>query len=239
MTSSDRQTAIDCVTVFYEYKRKGKTMKKIGILLSALIMLHGLSVSVQATLMDMNDGTIYDTDTQLSWLKNANSAGLITWDKAVAWAASLNSGGGFAGLTGWRLPATTEPDANCSNQFNPGGRFPLQGNGYSCTGSEMGHLYYVALGNAADSPLANTGPFTNLLAVVYWSGTEYAPVPTKAWYFTFVGGGQFNQYKSVGGYCAWAVRPGVRSLSTPVPAGDSKPDNPGAGRADDSRQKAK
>jgi len=49
--------------------------------------------------VDMNNGTIYDTSTQLSWLKNANTAGTMTWNQAVAWAASLNAGSGFAGLT--------------------------------------------------------------------------------------------------------------------------------------------
>jgi hypothetical protein len=126
----------------------GIVMKRIGILLSVLIMVLGLSVSVQATLVDMNDGTIYDTDTQLSWLKNANTAGLMTWDQAVAWAASLNAGSGFAGLTGWRLP---NADPNC-------------GSAYNCTTSEMGRLYYTALGNAAGGQLTNTGPFTNLQA---------------------------------------------------------------------------
>ena len=49
-----------------------------------IVLLFG--VSAHATLVDMNDGTVYDTDTQLSWLKNANTAGL-NWDAAVVWAA--------------------------------------------------------------------------------------------------------------------------------------------------------
>ena len=131
-----------------------------------LVMLFG--VSAHATLVDMNDGTVYDTDTQLSWLQNANTAGTqMTWDQAVAWAASLNSGSGFAGLTGWRLP-NADPVCGANN---------------NCTNSEMGHLYYTELGNAAGGPLTNVGPFTNVQAGSYWSGTEYDTA--HAWDFYF------------------------------------------------------
>jgi hypothetical protein len=192
----------------YEYG--GNIMKWMGIFLSVLVMVIGLALSANAALVDMDDGTIYDTDTQLSWLKNANMAGYMTWDQAVAWAASLNNNGGFAGLTGWRLPATAEPDASCGLHISSGGRFPFQGYGYSCTNSEMGHLYYVALGNAAGGPWTNTGPFTNLQATSYWSGTEYAPDTTAAWTFYFYVGYQGYGYKYRNLF-AWAVCLGVRS----------------------------
>jgi len=192
-------------------------MKRIGILLSALIMVLGLSVSVQATLEDMNDGTIYDTTTQLSWLKNANTAGMMTWSQAVAWAATLNTGNGFAGLKGWRLPTTTQPDATCLDQGTPGGSFPLQGHGQNCTGSEMGYLYYVSLGNAAGNPWIAAGPFTNIRNNFYWSGTEYAPGTTHAWSFIFRNGFQYYSSKTYS-YFVWPVRPGERSQSRPVPA---------------------
>jgi len=192
-------------------------MKRIRILLSAFIMVLGLSLSVQATLVDMNDGTIYDTATQLSWLKNANTAASpMTWDQAVAWAATLNIGNGFAGLKGWRLPATTQPDATCSYQATPGSSFPLQGYGQNCTGSEMGYLYYVSLGNAAGGLLTTTGPFTGIQANDYWSGTEYAPNAVSAWFFFFFNGFQ-NNNKKENYYYAWAVRPGERSQPKDVP----------------------
>ena len=193
-------------------------MKRVGIIVSVLVMVLGLSMSAQATLQDMGDGTIYDTDTQLSWLQNANTNGLMTWDQAVAWAASLNSGSGYAGLTGWRLPDTAQPDASCGNQS---GDVPAQGYGYNCSLSEMGHLFYVSLGNKAFHQagwgLTNTGPFQNLQPSYYWSGTEAAPVTTSAWYFYFYTGYQTYSTKGYTLY-AWAVRPGARSTSTPVPA---------------------
>jgi hypothetical protein len=33
--------------------------------------------------------------------------------------------------------------------------------GFNCTGSEMGHLWHVALGNAAGALITNTGDFQN------------------------------------------------------------------------------
>ena len=178
-------------------------MKKVGILLSVLVMVIGLSVSAQAALVDMHDGTIYDTDTQLSWLQNANTAGGMDWATANAWAASLNAGSGFAGLTGWRLPTSDI----CS--------------GYNCTNSEMGHLFYTELGNKGYCDafgtcpqsgwgLENKGPFTNLQEATYWSGSEYAPDPIGAWVFYFWRGDQFTEDKVLHDY-AWAVRPGARS----------------------------
>jgi hypothetical protein len=187
-------------------------MKSIGTLLCVLVMVVGLSVSAHAALVDMGDGTIYDTDTELSWLKDAGMSGLKTWADAVSWADSLNVATGFGGLSGWRLPATAQPDGSCSNQENPGGGFPLQGWGYDCT-SEMAHLYYVTLGNTAGGPLGNTGAFTNVQGI-YWSGTGYAPDSAFAWFFEFIDGSQYMNAKGLV-YYAWAVRPGARSTTNP------------------------
>jgi hypothetical protein len=182
-------------------------MKRIGIFVSILVMVVGLCVSAYAALVDMGDGTIYDTDKQLSWLKNAGAGGLKNWADANTWAASLNAGSGFAGFTNWRLPAA---DPTCN-----GG-----GGGYNCTNSEMGHLYYTELGNTEFGPLTNSGPFTNMQADIYWSGTEFAPYPPDAWFFRFYDGVQYA-FNKVNDCYAWAVRPGLRSVpapSTSVPA---------------------
>lgn len=178
----------------------GGIMKRFSVLFLALIMVVGFTVTAYAALVDMNDGTIYDTDTQLSWLKDAGASGNRNWSDAKAWAEGLNIGG----LTGWRLPVA---DPACS--------------GYNCTNSEMGHLYYTELGNAAGGPLTNTGPFINLQTTLnFQSGTEYAPDPTGAWYFYFLNGSQ-NAFDKNGNAYALAVRSGARAISdppTPVPA---------------------
>ena len=188
-------------------------MKRFYVFLMTLVLVFGISVSAHATLIDMGDGTIYDTDLQLSWLQNANTNGLMNWSQANTWADNLV----FATFDNWRLPTTLQPDATCSGQS--GG----DSYGYNCTGSEMGHLYYTELGNSAGS-LTNTGDFTNLQPDLYWSGTEYAPNTYFAWGFYFFYGG----YQGVDGYqgadakandfYVLAVRPGQRSTSVPEPA---------------------
>lgn len=80
------------------------------------------------------------------------------WPTAVSWADGLR----FGGYTDWRLPKS-----NTCERSN-------------CTGSEMGHLWYVELGNTAGA-MTNTGNFQNLRPGDYWSGTEYAPEPLHAW----------------------------------------------------------
>jgi len=142
-------------------------MKGMGTFLCVFMVLIGVSFAqaprhssarttsespAHSELVDMHDGTIYDIDTQLSWLKDAGAGGEKTYDQAVAWVASLNAGSGFAGLTGWRLP---NADPSCGDENE-------------CRKSEMGHLFFGELGNIGnnngqpDRATFNTGPFTNL-----------------------------------------------------------------------------
>ena len=63
--------------------------------------------------------------------------------------------------------------------------------GYNMVNSELGHLYYVSLGNKGkrdtdgsfptDYGLLNTGPFNNLYVYFYATGTVYSPTPTWVW----------------------------------------------------------
>jgi hypothetical protein len=172
----------------------------------------------------------YDTDTDLTWVADANlactqayalassgscseSAGLMNWPTAMGWAASLNAGPGYLGATGWRLPTVTDTGA-------PGCNFSFSGtdcgeNVDLATG-EMARMFYGTLGNTGGhdtsgtllgcSPcLTNAGPFSNLLPLYYWSGTE--ELGSFAWDFTFWNGSQLRSFKS-GALYAWAVRSG-------------------------------
>ena len=170
---------------------------------------------------------LYDHDRDITWLANANAGagstfddgasstdGRMTWASANAWAASLTVGG----FTDWRLPTTVQPDPSCGFQT---GDTPPQGYGANCTGSEIGHLFYDELGvTAGSSILTSTDPdlalFSNVQTNYYWSGTEFAPDPIKAWSFLTDGGSQLvnNKYSS---YFAWAVRSGDVSV-VPIPA---------------------
>lgn len=101
-----------------------------------------------------------------------------------------NGGIGYLGHNNWRLPTTLQPDASCSGQGDVS-------NGYNCTGSEMGHLFYTELGGTAANPiLGSTDPdialFSNIQSYYYWSGTEYPLGTRDAWDFTFDYGYQLN-----------------------------------------------
>lgn len=53
-------------------------------------------------------------------------------------------------------------------------------------------------------------------SLIYWSGTEYAPVPLSAWAFYTLVGFQGTVGKDVA-LCAVAVRPGDVAASAPKP----------------------
>ena len=180
-----------------------------GMVVLVLVLVLGLSAGAQASLIPIGMATynssdynlIYDDDLGIVWLDYTNT--VDNWYNQVNWAAGLNSPGILTynldpGITvswigDWRLPITVQPDPNCLYTDSFG-----YGYGYNCTGSEMGHLYYTELGNpsgAGGGLLNNTGPFTNLQAGAYWSGTEYPPNTIYAWFFHFKDG-----YQGIGPY---------------------------------------
>jgi hypothetical protein len=53
-------------------------MRKTISLILVLASIFWLAVSSHANLIDMGDQTIYDTDRQLTWLKDAGESGLRT-----------------------------------------------------------------------------------------------------------------------------------------------------------------
>jgi hypothetical protein len=156
-----------------------------GAAAAATLLLAG---AAQAALQsrDLNGDTVvdafYDTDLDITWLRNANVNGPMDWAAAVAWA----DGYSFGGYSDWRLPASD----TCVN--------------FNCTGSEMGHLWYVELGNSVGI-VTNTGEFENLKASNYWSGREFPS--DLAWFFDATGGFQGADGKSITNY-AMAVRTG-------------------------------
>ena len=190
--------------------------------LSRLALAAALSVatlSAQAALVARPGGMVYDTVQNITWLQNWNTNGPMDWTTANNWANNLV----YGGFDDWRLPTTnTTVSSNCDSNFNPGGGFPLQYFGNNCTGSEMGHMFYTEFGATAGNSIltgsnaANLALFTNVQSNLYWSGTEYAPLPGRAWDFTTVIGLQhFAGKQSV--FYAVAVRPGDVAASVPEP----------------------
>jgi hypothetical protein len=165
--------------------------------------VNGLAVAADAT----NSVFLYDDVLNVTWLRDANANGLMNWTEANTWAANLVVGA----YDDWRLPTLgpvngTSFDYNFTNNGSSDVGYAATGTGWG-TASEMGHLFYVTLGNKgfctpgvggpsgcteqAGYGLSNTGPFQNLQAGGYWSGLEYAPNTSGAWDFNTLDGSQY------------------------------------------------
>jgi hypothetical protein len=150
-------------------------MKQLLAFLFVLIFILGFSLQAQAELF--NRGTdnaghrlIYDSDFNITWYDFTNPTGMQ--DEQYDWASTLAVTFNGTIFDDWRLPSALNSD----------GSGPCGG---ICNDSEMGHLYYIELGNSfVESGLGtpNTGPFTNLQPVGYWSKTR---VPSSSNYYLF------------------------------------------------------
>lgn len=186
-------------------------MKKLLSLLFVSAAISLAAAPADATLIDRGSGLIYDTDLDITWLADMNYAnttdyddalygfdtsGKMKWADAMAWANQLV----YGGYNDWRLPTT-----------------PYYCNGYNCTNSEMGHLYYSELGGTGGASIFSSSDpdlslFTNLQGDSYWSGTgDFA---NSAWYFTL--------YSPVSGYQN-TISPGHYLYAMAVRTGDSTP----------------
>ena len=69
---------------------------------AAAAMLIGGAAQASLVARDLNGDTVtdafYDTDLNITWLRDANVNGSMDWDTAVAWA----DGSSFGGYSDWR-----------------------------------------------------------------------------------------------------------------------------------------
>ena len=199
--------------------------------------------TLQGRDLDGNAATFeayYDTTLDITWLADANATG--TWATANTWAADLD----VNGITGWRLPTNTPLNGSSySTTFSNNGTTD-RGTATTTTNgsdggwrdgmgnpvSEMGHMFYVTLGNLgvclpngsgsstscdtqSGSGLSNTADFLNIQSAAgYWSGSEVSS--GSGWLFSFNDGNQNILNKGVAQF-AWAVHSGDVS-AVPVPA---------------------
>ncbi len=214
-------------------------MMKHKKLWAAGLLLSLNAVTASATLFDRGNGLIYDSAQNITWMQDANYAhtvdnavpGFMTWNAATVWAAGLV----YQGYSDWRLPTTTDTGTSgCDFAFSG----TDCGFNVATNSSELAHLFFIDLnnqsyydtsgnvrpsytftanasfsdaahGNAADS-------FTNMQSYLYWSGSEYAPLTSNAWFFNTGYGYQYAYNKSNSLY-AWAVRSGDVAASNTVP----------------------
>lgn len=193
-----------------------KTMKTLSVALSVISMLMGFSVAAYGDLVDRGNGLIYETDLNITWLQNANLAatqtfgvpgisisGQMTGDTADAWIAAMDAVD-YDGFADWRLPIGN------ANQCLGLSCVP-----FSLFGSELANLYYTELGNAANGPLTNTGPFNNVQSFWYWGDIGSGMPSPEGTVFHFGIGYQTNVVESADNFFAWPVRSG--DVGAPIP----------------------
>lgn len=162
-------------------------------MLTILVMMFGMTVSVNATLYNrgtdsMGNRLIYDDDLNITWYDFSNSVN--TWQNQANWANALSVNFGGTIYDDWRLPSAVDHPSYVVGYDN------TTTAGWNITSSEMGHLFYTELGNkgycdiSGNCPqsgwgLTNTNNFLTLQPHLYWSGTEYAAGPHVAWVFGF------------------------------------------------------
>jgi hypothetical protein len=177
-----------------------------------------LAVSAQAELFDRGSGMIYDSRSNLTWLIDANAAptlgahpdGLMSWSQAVSWADQLV----FGGFSDWRLPQVRPVNGvglnlDYSEDGSTDGGINQRG-----LNSELGFLFYVSLGNQANSSELLAGPFQRLQNYAYWTGTSSPYAGEAMHFFTAFGDQGSSPTESL--YYAWAVREGD-VLAVPEP----------------------
>jgi hypothetical protein len=154
-----------------------------------------------------NNGVIYDSpsDTESGGAYSLTSSdfstynGTMDWWGAEAWIGYLNSIH-YDGFNDWSLPTTANPVS-----------------GYNQAASEMGALYYTALGLTAGTAISTSNPYYYLFSnlAIYWSASEYSSDTTQAWYFNTLTGDQSYSIKDTQ-LQAFAILPGD-AVVVPVP----------------------
>ena len=147
-------------------------MKRI-FLYFLVTLLSAFPVDAMGALIDRGGGLIYHTEFDVTWLQDANYAktsgydadGLMTWDGANTWVSNLEYEDTVRNTIwdDWRLPTALNKDGSFPPTFGTIG-----------VDNELGHLFYVELGNTyyPDTTPYYTGLFNRLRLYDYWSSTR-------------------------------------------------------------------
>lgn len=191
-----------------------------------------LTGPANAALVDRGGGLVYDSDLDITWLKDANYAytsgskgnfGFMTWSEAVDWVGNLSYFDTATGqnITGWRLPTTQVSDTSCSY---------ADSTGWPCSGSEMGHLFNAELGagSAGDPNAPINQVFQHADSTdYYWSSTLCQSMYSDTAYsYNFGAGYQVCNFFSSGYSLVWAVHDGDVGASNlhPIENNNSVPE---------------
>jgi len=172
----------------------------LGTLEANAISQYGNDNSLITNIINASGGVIHDTPndydngTYTLTAADFGSGGTVDWWAGQAFVHYLDTQD-YGGSSQWALP-TSNAVVGWVN------------------GSQLGELFYNELGGIRGSSIPS-GPFSNVQAYVYWSGTEYAANPLSAWGFVIGDGYQGTSSKYDQSY-AWAVSPGQLS-TVPVP----------------------
>jgi hypothetical protein len=181
-----------------------------------VIALVTFSVSAKAAFIGVLPATpggtdwqaYYDDQLGITWAADAGVRSPDSWENPMAWAASLT----IDGVTGWRLPSmdvnNNDVIADCTTATQ-----------VDCKDNEYGHLFYYGSGTVFEAGVTSTNPnpFDNIMAGVYWSGTEYAVNTAGALGFNLRDGGLESVSGKGSSRYAWAVHDGNVGV-VPVPA---------------------
>lgn len=166
-------------------------MKRIFMIAVMMVLILVLSMQAYAAITTIgqaqyggsNYNLIWDNDSPVGsiiWLDYTSMR--MTWMDQMDWASSLNGSGVLTYDIDPAYSITWSGDWRLPTSLNQDGSGPC--NGYNCTGSEMGHLWYTDLGISAGGPLTNKGDFQNLiLDNLFWTGTTHNNPVWYAWSF--------------------------------------------------------
>ena len=226
-------------------------MNRKWITLFLFVSVLGYASMSNAELTTIGTANYLGKDCNLIFEGELNGSGLIwldytkysdSWDDQIFWVENLlnfsetqiNLNPGYSTTidltTGWRLPSVNEDQANMGAGRGWAGPdstgYHDYEHGYNMTNSEMGHLFYVTLGNLGffakdgsnpqpDFGLLETGDFEDLQPNFYWLGTEYSSDTDSTWGFFSTHGQQYTSGK-FNSSVAMAVQSGTVS-AVPIP----------------------
>jgi hypothetical protein len=141
---------------------------------------------------DGSADAFYDTQLNVTWLRDLGAAGLQFWPQAMAWVRDLRAGG----YSDWRLPKVVDVlTEGCTFSYvGTDCGFNVLTERRGRVFSELAHLMHQTLGNQGYcSPLRvcdqpgwrdlNTGDFLNMQPVFIWTSVQYPDPTDLAWYY--------------------------------------------------------